>query len=72
VLALVNVRELTLGSSAIFARGPPICASRRSSRAAPRRRFRCEPDVVLEAAARGADLQKDLDELLAVLAAPST
>jgi hypothetical protein len=66
VLGLVNVRELTLGSSSIFADGPLICERRqqgclRFSSFEPGgsrtpRRFHCQPDLALEAASPGADL----------------
>jgi hypothetical protein len=66
LLGLVNVRELTRGSSSIFADGPLVCERRqqgclRFSSFEPDgsqtpRRFRCQPDLVLDAAAPGADL----------------
>jgi hypothetical protein len=66
VFGLVNVHELRLGSSSIFAGGPLISERRqegclRFSAFEPDgsrtpRRFRCQPDMALEAAAPGADL----------------
>jgi hypothetical protein len=66
VLGLVNVRELSLASSSIFANGPLICERRQQGclrfssfepgNARTPRRFRCQPDLALESAAPGADL----------------
>jgi hypothetical protein len=66
VLGLVHVQELSLGSSSIFAAGPLICERRqqgclRFSSFEPGdsrtpRRFRCQPDLALESADSGADL----------------
>ena len=67
VLGLVHVRELTLGSSSIFADGPLICERRQQgclrfssfepAESRTPRRFRCQPDLALEGAEPGADLE---------------
>jgi hypothetical protein len=65
VLGAVHVRELRLGSNAIFAAGPLRCERRQAGclrfssyepeGSSPPRRFRCQPDLALEAADPGAD-----------------
>lgn len=65
VFGAVHVRELALGSSSIFAAGPLRCERQQHgclrfscfepAESEPPRRFRCQPDLALEAAGEDAD-----------------
>jgi hypothetical protein len=65
VFGAVHVRELALGSSSIFAAGPLRCdrqqrgclrfCSFEAAASKPPRRFRCQPDLALQAAGESAD-----------------